>query len=68
MALYQVAYTIKKYVTKIVEADTPQESWTKIKEGRDRVATIIQIGEQVDSLVSIDKISETRVDLNSLTL
>ena len=70
MARYQVAYVVKTYMARFLEADDAQDAWNKVKNGEFGVSSggIIEVHEEVESLTSIQEVTELTVDINSLTL
>ena len=69
MARYQVAYVVKTYMTRFLEADDAQDAWNKVKSSEFGAAgSVLEIHEEVESLTSIKEVTELTVDINSLTL
>lgn len=67
MAKYQVAYVIKQYITKFIDAENPQDAWNKVKSNGVPEITI-ETYQEIDSLTSINEITEETIDTDSLDL
>ena len=70
MARYQVAYVVKTYMARFLEADDAQDAWNKVKNSEFGASGggIIEVHEEVESLTSIQEVTELTVDINSLIL
>ena len=67
MSTHQVAFVRKEYITNIVKAESPQEAWDLIKSSAPVEATI-RVYHEIDSLTSINEITEETIDMASLDL
>jgi len=67
MAKYQVAYVIKQYITKFIDAENPQDAWNKVKSNEVPEITI-ETYQEIDSLTSVKEIIEETIDTDSLDL
>ena len=69
MARYQVAYVVKTYMARFLEADDAQDAWNKVKNSEFGASgSVLEIHEEVESLTSIKEVTENTVDIDSLTL
>ena len=68
MAKYQVAYVKKIYVTSILESDSAQEAWNLIKNTNGNIGDTGVVYGEIESLTSINEITEEKIDTASLDL
>ena len=67
MAKYQIAFVRKDYITNILEADSAQEAWDLVK-SQNILGHVITVYSEIESLTSINEITEERIDTALLDL